>query len=75
MSRPDLQTLCDALELGLPGMLARHRQYDQFWTAFSDSATEIGRHAFDEDEEAYVASRVDAMLAAHALEASRVPSV
>ena len=70
MSRPDLQSLCDALELQLPAMLAQHRQYDQFWSAFSDSATEIGRHAFDEDEEAYVASRVDAMLAANSLEVS-----
>jgi hypothetical protein len=67
MSRSDLQALCDSLESNLPGLLAQHRQSGEFWLAFADSAQEIGRHAFDEDEEAYVASRVDAMLAANSL--------
>ncbi|MET0656131.1 MAG: hypothetical protein ABWY94_11230 [Pseudoxanthomonas sp.] len=68
MSRADLQTLCDALEVRVPHLLAQHRHDEEFWGAFGDSAQEIGRQAFDEEEEAYVASRVDAMLAAHSLE-------
>jgi hypothetical protein len=68
MSRPDLQTLCDSLELKLPGMLAEYRQSAQFWLVFGDNAKEIGRQAFDEEEEAYIAARVDAMLAANSLQ-------
>lgn len=67
MSRPDLQTMCDSLEFRLPGMLAQHPESADFWRQFSDSAMEIEKQAIDEEDEAYIASRIDGMLAANGL--------
>lgn len=67
MSRPDLQTMCDSLELRLPEMLAQHSQDSDFWNLFTHSAGEIEKQAVDQDDETYVASRIEGMLAAHGL--------
>lgn len=67
MSRPDLQTMCDSLEFRLAGMLALHPESTDFWRLFSDSAMEIEKQAVDEEDEAYIASRIDGMLAANGL--------
>ena len=67
MSRPDLQTMCDSLELRLPEMLAQHGLDSDFWRLFADSAGEIEKQAVDQEDDIYVASRIDGMLAANGL--------
>lgn len=67
MSRPELQTMCDSLELRLPEMLAQHGQGSDFWHLFTDSAVEIEKQAVDQEDEIYVACRIDGMLAANGL--------
>lgn len=70
MSRPDLQTMCDSLELRLPEMLAQHSQNSNFWDVFTHTAGEIKKQAIDQEDEVYVASRIEGMLAAHGLHRS-----
>jgi len=67
MSRPDLQTMCDSLELRLSEMVAQHSQGPNFWNSFTHSAEEIEKQAVDQQDEVYVASRIEGMLAAHGL--------
>ena len=67
MSRPDLQTMCDSLELRLSQMVSQHSQDSDFWNLFTHRAEEIEKQAVDQQDQVYVASRIEGMLAAHGL--------